>query len=69
VITDADRLARLTDSAPPIAAEAVIVAPPLRRICAWCPDFDPTAATNKGATHGICPDCYERERARERGAA
>jgi hypothetical protein len=54
-------LARLTDSAPAIApAEAV-----LRRICAWCPDFDPQAPHNQDATHTICPACFQRVRAAE----
>jgi hypothetical protein len=34
--------------------------PALVTICAWCPDFDPTAAANKGATHGICTPCLDR---------
>ena len=42
----ASLVARLTDAAPA-----------LRVICAWCVDFDPTAPDNKGASHGICPDC------------
>jgi len=38
--------ARLTDSAPPLVM-----------VCAWCPDFDRTAPSNQGASHGICPSC------------
>jgi len=26
-------------------------------ICAWCPDFDPTAHANRGVSHGMCPSC------------
>jgi len=26
-------------------------------ICAWCPEFDATAITNRNANHGICPRC------------
>lgn len=40
--------ARLTDSAP------------LPQICAWHPGFNPLAPENKGASHGICPDCAAR---------
>ena len=61
MISQADELARLTDSQPPPAAEVQV----LRRICAWCPDFDPTAASNEGATHTICPDCARRVREAE----
>jgi hypothetical protein len=50
-------LARLTDSRPPTEVAAP---PPLRRVCAWCVDFDPRAPGNKGATHTICPDCQSR---------
>jgi hypothetical protein len=53
-------LARITDSAPPFNPPCVTA---LRRICAWCVDFDSTAADNKGATLNIiCPDCQRRVR-------
>jgi hypothetical protein len=55
-------IARLTDSAPPLDSDGP---PPLRHICAWCPTFDPTLASNKGATHTICPDCFARVMASE----
>jgi len=29
----------------------------LVRICAWCPDFDPSDPKNAGATHGMCDAC------------
>jgi hypothetical protein len=29
-------------------------------ICAWCPDFDKTAESNRGASHGLCPTCEAR---------
>jgi len=25
-------------------------------VCAWCPDFDPTAQA-PGRSHGLCPTC------------
>ena len=28
-------------------------------VCAWCPDFDPTAESNRGVSHGICPACQQ----------
>jgi hypothetical protein len=49
-------IARLTDSQP----IAEVTVPLLRRICAWHDTFDPTAASNKGATHTICADCQRR---------
>jgi len=60
-MSPADELARLTDSEPPVREERRA----LRRICAWCPDFDPTDPINSGATHTICPDCAQRVRAAE----
>lgn len=40
-------IARKTDSEPP------------HPVCAWCPDFQPTAAA-AGVSHGICPRCEAR---------
>jgi hypothetical protein len=62
MMSQADTLARLTDSAPPIAAAVE----GLRKICAWCPDFDPTAPGNTHATHTICPACFARVQDQER---
>jgi hypothetical protein len=33
---------------------------PQPTICAYCPDFDPTAPQNRGASHGICARCQQR---------
>jgi len=33
---------------------------PLRSVCAWCPGFDPMAASNAGASHGMCPNCVKK---------
>lgn len=38
--------ARLTDAMPPA-----------RVTCAWCPDFDGRAPSNRGASHGMCDAC------------
>lgn len=46
-------IARLTDSFPPELPPV----PVLRKICAWCVDFDPTKPENKGATHILCSRC------------
>lgn len=32
-------------------------------VCAWCPGFDPTAASNRGVSHGMCPTCAARAHA------
>jgi hypothetical protein len=37
---------------------ATVPAPTL--VCAWCPNFDPNAASNHGASHGICQACAAR---------
>jgi hypothetical protein len=49
----------------------VIVALPLRFVCAWCQRVrtsqgrwervDPTEPRPNEASHGICPDCLEQE--------
>jgi hypothetical protein len=54
-------IARLTDSQP--IAEVAVGA--LRRICAYCVDFNPTLPSNKGATHIICQSCQRRLLAQE----
>jgi hypothetical protein len=62
--TQAELLARATDSTPPDCPTCdgyafaghvcpATVAPP-RVICAWCPDFTPTPG---GQSHGMCADC------------
>jgi len=48
-MTQAERIARLTDSEPPALT-----------ICAWCPDFDRTIASPRGTSHGICPACARK---------
>lgn len=49
----------------------MIVALPLRFVCAWCQRvrtslgrwerIDPAESRPADASHGICPDCLERE--------
>jgi hypothetical protein len=49
----------------------MIVALPLRFVCAWCQRVrtsqgrwervDPSEARNSEASHGICPDCLDAE--------
>ena len=35
-------------------------APASPRICAWCPEFDPTVPPAPGTSHGICARCAAR---------
>jgi len=39
----------------PYASIEIVRVPPV--ICAWCPDFDPTAPANRGVSHGMCAVC------------
>jgi len=45
-MTQAERIARLTDSAPPALT-----------ICAWCTD---PKTSPPGTSHGICPACARK---------
>jgi hypothetical protein len=47
-------IARKTDSEP---------VPEPVTLCAWCKDFDRTAAANRGASHGLCPRCFAQQAA------
>lgn len=43
----------------------------VKRICAWCgaslgPDVEPL--DNDGITHGMCPECFDRETSAGAGA-
>lgn len=29
----------------------------MKPICPYCPDFDPTALSNRGVSHVACPAC------------
>jgi hypothetical protein len=53
---DPSILARLTDSTP----TPVEPVERLRKICAWCIDFDPRHPANRNATHVMCPACVHK---------
>lgn len=44
--------------------------PPLKVVCAWCPDFVPAPPTDgTEVTHGICATCLARLKREEEEAA
>ena len=53
-----NRTRLLTPEVLPYAS--VVVIPEGAAICAWCPDWQPVAATDAGQSHGMCAACVAK---------